>query len=136
MDIAAIRAAAAEKLAVLQLHPYAYAPDLPTVPAFYIFPQPFDYDATYDGDTTLMLVVRYLVSSVNSHAGQNQLDGLIAATGSTSAKVKLEADPTLNGTCKSVRVTAMRNYGSVDIASLAGPVGRYFSAEQLVVVYA
>lgn len=135
MDIAAVRKAIAQKLGTLNIHAYSYAPDQPTAPAAYVYPQPFDYDGTFDGGVELKVVVRYLVQSTVTAGGQDQIDGFISPSGATSGKVKIEADQTLNGTCSSVRVTGVRNYGAVDIANQTSTV-RYFSAEQLLSVFA
>jgi hypothetical protein len=129
MDIAALRSALAGTLEPLSVNAYSYAPDAPISPAAFIYPEAFQYHPTFDAGFDISFVVRFLVASTNTQAGQNQLDDLISQDGTKSAVAALETDQTLGGLCTSLEVTDLRNYG---VVSLTESGTRYLSAELLV----
>ena len=133
MTIADLRGALADALTVaLDINAYAYAPDAPLSPAAFIYPEPFSYHPTFTpSQFDITFVIRFLVASTNMESGQNLLDDFISQTGSGSAVVALEADPTLGGLTTSIEVTDLRNYG---VLTLPDSGTRYLSAELLVQV--
>ncbi len=134
MDVQAISTALVDALADLEIGAYDYAPDVPGVsPAAYVYPAPFTYDATFPDASQahhddVDFIVRFLVSSQITSAGQAALNALISDEGAGSAVRALSADPTLGGVVNSLHVTDMRNYGVITF----GAGTRYYSAELVV----
>ncbi len=129
MNIGEIRKALAATLNGLSINAYSYAPDAPNSPAAFIYPEPGPYHPTFSGGDDQVFVVRFLVQSTNSQAGQDQLDELITDDGPGSAVAAMEGDPTLGGLATSVVALEMRNYG---VVALSDQAVRYLSAEVLV----
>ncbi len=132
MNIAELRTALAVLLLDnLSINAYAYAPDAPNSPAAFIYPEPFTYHPLLDQPGfDITFVVRFLVASTNTEAGQNQLDTFLSQGVNGSAVDALESDASLGGLASSVHVTDERNYGVVTM-----PDGtRYLSVELLVSV--
>lgn len=131
MNVTDLRTALADLLAQnLSVNAYSYAPDNPNSPAAFIYPEPFTYHPTFGTEFDITFVVRFLVASTNSQAGQNLLDEFISTTGTNSAIAALESDSSLAALATSVEVTDLRNYGVLTM-----PDGtRYLSAELLVSV--
>lgn len=132
MDVQSISTALAAALSEFRLHVYDYGPDAPLSPAAYIYPEPVTYHADFDEDVTPTFIVRFLISSVVTKGGQEQLNALIS-TGPGSAVTAIEADGTLGGVVSSVQVLGMREYGVVQLPDAAT---RYYSAELVVEVLA
>jgi hypothetical protein len=76
-------------------------------------------------------VITVIVGRVGERSAQRLLDSYVSSTGASSVKLAVESDKTLGGNCDSLRVTDMRNYGSLVIGEVT-----YLAAEFNVVVYA
>lgn len=76
-------------------------------------------------------VLTVIVGRVGERSAQRLLDSYVTPAGSSSVKLAIELDRTLGGKCDSLRVTDMRNYGSLVIGEIT-----YLAAEFNVVVYA
>jgi hypothetical protein len=76
-------------------------------------------------------VITVIVGRVGERTAQRLLDSYISTTGTSSVKLAIELDKTLGGKCDTLRVTDMRNYGSVVIGEIT-----YLAAEFNVVVFA
>jgi hypothetical protein len=76
-------------------------------------------------------VVTVIVGRVGERSAQRLLDSYVSPTGNPSVKLAIELDKTLGGKCDTLRVSEMRNYGSLVIGEIT-----YLAAEFNVVVYA
>lgn len=76
-------------------------------------------------------VITCVVGRVGERTAQRLLDSYVTPAGTSSVKLAIELDRTLGGRCDSLRVTDMRNYGSIVIGEIT-----YLAAEFNVVVYA
>lgn len=76
-------------------------------------------------------VITVIVGRVGERSAQRLLDSYVTPAGASSVKLAIELDRTLGGKCDSLRVTDMRNYGSLVIGEIT-----YLAAEFNVVVYA
>ena len=76
-------------------------------------------------------VLTVIVGRVGERSAQRLLDSYVTPAGASSVKLAIELDRTLGGRCDSLRVTDMRNYGSLVIGEIT-----YLAAEFNVVVYA
>jgi hypothetical protein len=76
-------------------------------------------------------VITCVVGRVGERTAQRLLDSYVSSTGASSVKLAIESDRTLGGSCDTLRVTDMRNYGSIVIGEVT-----YLAAEFNVVVYA
>jgi hypothetical protein len=107
-------------------------PDNPSPPIAIILPQTVSYDDSFQrGLTTYQFIVQVIVGRADDRSAQNNLDAYVSSTGSSSIKLAIESDRTLDGKAFDVRVTEMRNYGSVLISEVT-----YLSAEFTVLCYA
>jgi len=131
MDIQAVQTAMQQALPPT-LHSYDYGPDSVSSPAAYIYPDPFSFDADFDGSTTATFVVRILVASVNDKGGQQTLNGYVNPWNGTVVAA-LRADPKFGGVVQSSHVTGLREYG---VVQLQDGGTRYYSAELMVEVLA
>ena len=90
------------------------------------------YDRTFQrGLDEYNFVITVIVGRVGERSAQRLLDSYVSTTGASSVKLAVESDKTLGGNCDSLRVTDMRNYGSLVIGEIT-----YLAAEFNVVVYA
>jgi hypothetical protein len=76
-------------------------------------------------------VITCVVGRVGERTAQRLLDSYVTPAGTSSVKLAIELDRTLGGRCDSLRVTDMRNYGSIVIGEVT-----YLAAEFNVVIYA
>jgi hypothetical protein len=107
-------------------------PDNPNPPIAVILPQSVEYDNAFNrGMNTYTFSVLVIVHRVSERSAQNSLDTYISSTGSSSIKLALESDKTLNGKAYDLRVSEMRNYGELTIGEI-----NYLSAEFTVLCYA
>ena len=91
-----------------------------------------NYDRTFQrGLDEYNFVITLIVGRVGERSAQRLLDSYVSTTGSSSVKLAVESDRTLGGKCDSLRVTDMRNYGSLVIGEIT-----YLAAEFNVVVFA
>ena len=107
-------------------------PDNPSPPIAIIIPQSVSFDDSFQkGLTTYQFVVSVIVGRADDRSAQNKLDAFVSSTGAASIKLAIESDRTLDGKAFDVRVTEMRNYGSLLISEVT-----YLSAEFTVLCYA
>jgi hypothetical protein len=107
-------------------------PDNPNPPIAVILPQGVEYDNTFGrGMNTYTFAVTVIVGRVSERSGQNALDAYVSSTGSSSIKLAIESDKTLNGKAFDLRVTDSRNYGELTVGEVT-----YLSAEFTVLCYA
>jgi hypothetical protein len=107
-------------------------PDNINPPTAVIYPQSMTYDESFQrGLTIYTFTVVVIVGRVDERTAQNRLDAFVSSTGNSSVKLAIESDKTLNGKAFDVRVSEMRNYGSIDISEVT-----YLSAEFTVLCYA
>lgn len=114
MDIGAVRAALADKLAGIEAEVNAYARPNPTPPGVQILPPSVEYDYTSSYDLWTF-TVQLFVSYSEDVSAQMLLDELCAPSG---IKALLEADKTLNATVDAVRVE--RQSAAVQVQSQQG----------------
>jgi hypothetical protein len=107
-------------------------PDTISPPIAIINVSNVNYDRTFmRGLDEYNFVVTVIVGRVGERSAQRLLDSYVSTTGSSSVKLAVELDRTLGGKCDTLRVTDMRNYGSLVIGEVT-----YLAAEFNVVVYA
>jgi hypothetical protein len=114
------------------LRAIATVPDNPNPPLAIIYPQSMDYDESFNrGLTTYNFRLVVIVGRVDERTAQNKLDAFVSSSGSSSIKLAVESDKTLGGRAFDTRVSAMTNYGSIDISEVT-----YLSAEFNLICYA
>jgi len=124
MDIAAIRAAVAAAVgsAMSDVQTFGVVPDRIEAPAFSAGEVEIDYDKTFGpGGTGLQELVckgRIYASRADVTAGQANLDAYLARTGSRSVKAAVEADRTLGGVCRTLRVERVHGYGRYEVGGV------------------
>lgn len=107
-------------------------PDNPSPPIAIVMPQGVSYDDAFGrGMQTYSFTILLVVHRASERSGQNALDAYISSTGSSSIKLAIESDKTLNGKAFDVRVTDVRNYGDTMIGEI-----NYLSAEFVVLCIA
>jgi hypothetical protein len=131
--ISELRTGLATNLATITgLRTTATIPDNPNPPIAIILPQGVEYDNTFGrGMNTYTFAVTVIVGRVSERSGQNALDAYVSSTGSSSIKLAIESDKTLNGKAFDLRVTDSRNYGELTVGEVT-----YLSAEFTVLCYA
>ena len=131
--ISELRTGLAANLATISgLRTTATIPDNPSPPIAVILPQGVEYDNTFGrGMNTYTFAVTVIVGRVSERSGQNALDAFVSSTGSSSIKLAIESDKTLNGKAFDLRVTDSRNYGELTVGEVT-----YLSAEFTVLCYA
>jgi hypothetical protein len=131
--ISELRTGLATNLATISgLRTAATVPDNPSPPIAIILPQGVEYDNTFGrGMNTYTFAVTVIVGRVSERSGQNALDAYVSSTGSSSIKLAIESDKTLNGKAFDLRVTDSRNYGELTVGEVT-----YLSAEFTVLCYA
>lgn len=98
------------------LKTYDHIPDSVNVPAAIVGQLDMTFDSAMNrGLDTANCTVLLIVGRMSESAGQAKLDGYLAGSGSTSIKAAIEADVTLSGAVKTLRVTAA-TAGSVTVA--------------------
>jgi hypothetical protein len=132
-SITDIRAGLATRLGTIPgLRTTTEQPDTITPPVAIVNVQNVLFDKTFGrGLDEYNFVVTLIVGRVGERSAQRLLDSYVSSTGSSSVKLAVELDKTLGGKCDSLRVSEMRNYGSIVIGEVT-----YLAAEFNVVVYA
>lgn len=97
--LTAVRAGIAARVDTIPgLRAFAEAPATVPVPAAVVTPVPggdfVDYDETFEGAATLMLVIALYIQKVSESAAQGSLDAYIAATGASSIKAAVDCGAT------------------------------------------
>jgi hypothetical protein len=131
--ISELRTGLATNLATITgLRTAATVPDNPNPPIAIILPQGVEYDNTFGrGMNTYTFAVTVIVGRVSERSGQNALDAYVSSTGTSSIKIAIESDKTLNGKAFDLRVIDSRNYGELTVGEVT-----YLSAEFTVLCYA
>jgi hypothetical protein len=107
-------------------------PDTISPPVAIVNLQNLTFDNTFArGLDTYNFVITVIVGRVGERSAQRLLDSYVSSTGASSVKLAIELDRTLGGKCDTLRVTDMRNYGSIVIGEIT-----YLAAEFNVAVYA
>jgi len=107
-------------------------PDNPSPPIAIVIPSTISFDDTFQrGMQTYAFNVLIVVGRADERTAQNKLDAYCASTGTSSIKLAIEKDKSLGGKAFDVRVSEMRNYGSILIGEVT-----YLSAEFTVLCYA
>lgn len=132
-SITDIRAGLATALAAVPgLRTTTETPDTISPPVAIINVGNVNYDtAGSRGLDEYNFVLTVIVGRVGERSAQRLLDSYVTPAGASSVKLAIELDRTLGGRCDSLRVTDMRNYGSLVIGEIT-----YLAAEFNVVVYA
>jgi hypothetical protein len=91
---------------IADVNVYAFPPDAVTVPALVVrYPESITYDSTMArGADELELIVVALVGKVSDRGARTSLNSYIDGDGERSVKQAVEADPTLDGNCHTLRV--------------------------------
>lgn len=91
-------------IAGLRVHDYP--PESVAVPAAVVgFPDAVEYDQTYAGGADMAVFpVHVVVGKVSDRASRDAIVAYVGRSGPSSVKTVLEADPTLGGAVKTLRV--------------------------------
>jgi hypothetical protein len=132
-SITDLRAGLATRLGTISgLRTTTETPDTISPPIAIVNVANVNYDRTFQrGLDEYNFVITVIVGRVGERSAQRLLDSYVSTTGSSSVKLAIELDRTLGGKCDSLRVTDMRNYGSLVIGEVT-----YLAAEFNVVVFA
>jgi hypothetical protein len=132
-SITELRAGLATNLATISgLRTTTETPDTISPPIAIVNVANVNYDRTFQrGLDEYNFVITVIVGRVGERSAQRLLDSYVSSTGASSVKLAIELDRTLGGKCDSLRVSDMRNYGSLVIGEVT-----YLAAEFNVVVYA
>jgi hypothetical protein len=130
--IAEIRDGIAANLATIAgLRTTTTIPDNPQPPVAIIQPSSISYDRTLQrGLDEYNFVVTVIVGRASERQAQRLLDLFCAGLGSSSVKTAIESNRTLTGLIQDLRVSAMRNYGTIAIGEVT-----YLAAEFDLIVY-
>jgi hypothetical protein len=132
-SITDLRAGLATRLGTISgLRTTTETPDTISPPIAIVNVSNVNFDRTFQrGLDEYNFVITVIVGRVGERSAQRLLDSYVSSTGASSVKLAVESDKTLGGKCDSLRVTDMRNYGSLVIGEVT-----YLAAEFNVVVYA
>jgi hypothetical protein len=132
-SITDLRAGLATRLGTISgLRTTTETPDTISPPIAIINVANVNYDRAFQrGLDEYNFVVTVIVGRVGERSAQRLLDSYVSPVAPSSVKLAIELDRTLGGKCDSLRVTDMRNYGSLVIGEIT-----YLAAEFNVVVYA
>jgi hypothetical protein len=132
-SITDLRAGLATRLGTISgLRTTTETPDTISPPIAIVNVQNVNFDRTFQrGLDEYNFLITVIVGRVGERSAQRLLDSYVSSTGASSVKLAVESDKTLGGKCDSLRVTDMRNYGSLVIGEIT-----YLAAEFNVVVYA
>jgi hypothetical protein len=132
-SITDLRAGLATQLGTISgLRTTTETPDTISPPIAIVNVANVNYDRTFQrGLDEYNFVITVIVGRVGERSAQRLLDSYVSTTGTSSVKLAIELDRTLGGKCDSLRVTDMRNYGSLVIGEIT-----YLAAEFNVVVFA
>ncbi len=132
-SITDLRAGLATRLGTISgLRTTTETPDTISPPISIINLANVNYDKTFArGLDEYNFVITVIVGRVGERSAQRLLDSYVSPVSPSSVKLAIELDKTLGGKCDTLRVTDMRNYGSLVIGEIT-----YLAAEFNVVVYA
>lgn len=132
MSIADIRDGIVSNLSTISgLRTSVDIPDNPSPPIAFVGLESVQYDQSFQrGLTEYNFTVTVLVGRVSERSAQRKLDEYIS-NGARSIKLAIEADKTLDGTAYDVRVSELRNVGTVSLEQVI-----YLAADFAVTVFA
>jgi hypothetical protein len=132
-SITDLRAGLATRLGTITgLRTTTETPDTISPPVAIINVANVNYDKTFArGLDEYNFVITVIVGRVGERSAQRLLDSYVSPVAPSSVKLAIELDRTLGGKCDTLRVTDMRNYGSLVIGEIT-----YLAAEFNVVVFA
>lgn len=132
-SIAALRQGLATNLGTIPgLRTDVNIPETVNPPVAIVSLQNINYDKTLArGLDEYNFLIQIVVGRVGERNAQALLDTYCQGTGTASAKQAIELDRSLGGNCDSLRVSDLRNVGSIVIGEVT-----YLAAEFAVVVYA
>ena len=132
MSIADIRDGIVSNLSTISgLRTSADIPDNPSPPIAFVGLESVQYDQSFQrGLTEYNFTVTVLVSRVSERSAQRKLDAYIS-NGASSIKLAIESDKTLDGSAYDVRVSELRNIGTVSLEQVI-----YLAADFAVTVFA
>lgn len=132
MTIADIRDGIVSNLATISgLRTSVDIPDNPSPPIAFVGLESVQYDQSFQrGLTEYNFTVTVLVGRVSERSAQRKLDEYIS-NGARSIKLAIEADKTLGGASYDVRVSELRNVGTVSLEQVI-----YLAADFAVTVFA
>lgn len=132
MSIADIRDGIVSNLATISgLRTSVDIPDNPSPPIAFVGLESVQYDQSFQrGLTEYNFTVTVLVGRVSERSAQRKLDEYIS-NGARSIKLAIEADKTLDGSAYDVRVSELRNVGTVSLEQVI-----YLAADFAVTVFA
>lgn len=132
MSIADIRDGIVTNLATISgLRTSVDIPDNPSPPIAFVGLESVQYDQSFQrGLTEYNFTVTVLVGRVSERSAQRKLDEYIS-NGARSIKLAIESDKTLGGDAYDVRVSELRNIGTVSLEQVI-----YLAADFAVTVYA
>jgi hypothetical protein len=131
-SIADIRDGIAENISTITgLRTTTTIPDNPQPPVAVIQPSSINYDRAFArGLDEYNFVVTVIVGRASERQAQRLLDLYCGGTGSSSVKTAIESNRTLSGLIQDLRVTTMRNYGTITLGEVI-----YLAVEFDLVVY-
>lgn len=132
MSIADIRDGIVTNLATISgLRTSVDIPDNPSPPIAFVGLESVQYDQSFQrGLTEYNFTVTVLVGRVSERSAQRKLDEYIS-NGARSIKLAIESDKTLGGDAYDVRVSELRNIGTVSLEQVI-----YLAADFAVTVFA
>lgn len=132
-SITDLRAGLATRLGTISgLRTTTETPDTISPPVAIVNVANVNYDRAFQrGLDEYNFVITVIVGRVGIRSAQRLLDSFVSPAGASSVKLAIELDKTLGGNCDSLRVTDMRNYGSLVVGEIT-----YLAAEFNVVVFA
>lgn len=133
LDLGVTMDALGVKLAtIVGLRVHDYPPDAIVPPSAVIsYPDAVEYDRTYAGGCdSAVFTVHVIVGAASARASRDAIALYVGRAGSVSIKTVLEADPTLGGAVKSLRVERV----TIETMTIGG--AEYLGAAYDVEVYA
>lgn len=118
MQINAVRAGIKTRLQTITgLRVSDFIPDSVNPPtAVVMFPDEIEYDhAMQRGLDKIILSVVLIVGRMSDRASEVALGSFSDGSGSSSVKAAIEADKTLGGAAKALRVTEATNFGPIEV---------------------
>lgn len=132
-DINAMRQALAKNLGTISgLRTSAELPDNPNPPIAVIQMDGINYDEAFkQGLTIFNFTIMVIVGRAAERYAQRKLDEYCSQDGTSSIKLAVESDKSLDGNAYDVRVASLNNIGSLQLNDQ-----EYLAAEFSAVVYA
>lgn len=118
MNLASVRAGISDVLQnVNNLRIYEYIPSQLSPPAAVVALGAGQYDADFNDGMVVNYGVLVMLTRADDQHGQERLDEFLGQ-GNDSVYHVVDANPTLNGSCDSARVTSFNNPGTFSIGGI------------------